>query len=115
MIWYDSGQILCFSNIEVAYHFKKASDVRICSMAKNKNLKMLDATNLLSKHHFGFNNQKSHLEAITVNAHGYLYSLLQKAKTQKCPKSTESFLNKNHSLLTVTITRKLLKPFQFGI
>ena len=70
VIWYDSGQILCFSNIEVAYHFKKASDVRICSMAKNKNLKMLDATNLLSKHHFGFNNQKSHLEAITVNAHG---------------------------------------------
>ena len=49
------------------------------------------------------------------------YALWQKAKTRKCRKSTEGFLNKKkHSSLTVAITRKLLKAtnllskFHFG-
>ena len=39
------------------------------------------------------------------------YALWQKAKTGKCQKLTDSFLNKKHLLLTVTIARKLLKRF----
>ena len=40
-----------------------------------------------------------------------LYS--QKTKTDKYRKSSKSFLNKIYTLLTVTITRKLLKSYQF--
>ena len=45
----------------------------------------------------------------------FKHALWQKAKTLKSRKSPESFLAKRNLLLTVTITRKLLKNYQFGI
>ena len=44
------------------------------------------------------------------------FALWQETETWKCRESTESFLNeKKNLLLTVAITRKLLKSYQFVI
>ena len=43
------------------------------------------------------------------------YAIWQKTKTRKCRKSTGRFLNKKDPVLTVTITRKLLKSYKFVI
>ena len=61
------------------------------------------------------NTSKNELLKIFHSFRVFEYALWQKPKTRKCQKSTESFLNKKQSLLIVTITRKLLKSYQFGI
>ena len=43
------------------------------------------------------------------------YALCEKVKNGKCRKLPESILDKKHQLLTVVITRKLLKSHQFVI
>ena len=59
------------------------------------------------------NTSKNELLKIFLGFRVFEYALWQKAKTRKCEKSIVSFLNKKHSLLMITIARKLLKSLQF--
>ena len=50
---------------------------------------------------------------------GYSFFVIEHIRKNENPEIPENnrklFNNKNHPLLTVTITRKLLKDYQFGI
>ena len=116
-------QSICYLSTILALITRKATFKMIVNNSKYSLITLSNTLRVVSWTHLilasilaiSLNTSKNELLKIICGFRVFEYAPWQKTKTRKYRKSIESFPNKKHSLLTVSITRKMLKSYQFGI